>query len=82
MIKLIAETIQDKFGLKAEMAASANLMLIRVPGLDNNSLANWILDEFKDIKVTVKSRAAYQFSDTEWVKIEQTTDGKELVLTS
>ena len=76
----VVELVKEKFDIYVEQEVSSNVMFIRVSGLDNYSLARYILENFKEIKVTVKEREGYKFSDSEWLKIE-ISDDKELVLT-
>lgn len=68
---MIVEKIKDKFGLEAEVTEAANILMLRVQGLDNLSLANWIKEEFSNVYVTVKNRRTFEFSDTGWIKIEK-----------
>lgn len=68
---MIAERIKEKFGLEAEVTEAANILLLRVQGLDNLSLANWIKEEFSDVYVTVKNRRSFEFSNDGWIKIEK-----------
>lgn len=68
---MIVEKIKGKFGLEAEVTEAANILMLRVQGLDNLSLANWIKEEFSDVYVTVKNRRTFEFSDTGWIKIEK-----------
>ena len=69
---MIVEKIKDKFGLEAEVTEAANILMLRVPGLDNLSLANWIKEEFSDVYITVKNRRSFEFSNDGWIKIEKT----------
>ena len=68
---MIVEKIRDKFGLEAEVTEAANILMLRVQGLDNLSLANWIKEEFSDVYVSVKSRRSFEFSNDGWIKIEK-----------
>jgi hypothetical protein len=68
---VIVEKIRDKFGLEAEVTEAANILMLRVQGLDNLSLANWIKEEFSDVYVSVKSRRSFEFSNDGWIKIEK-----------
>ena len=54
-------------------------MFLKVEGLDNISLAKYIVDNFKEVRVTVREKESYQFS-SDWIKVEY-SDDKELVLT-
>ena len=69
---MIIERIKEKFGLEAEVAEVSNILMLRVPGLDNLSLANWIKEEFSDVYITVKNRRSFEFSNDGWIKIEKT----------
>ena len=68
---MIIERIKEKFGLEAEVAEVSNILMLRVPGLDNLSLANWIKEEFSDVYITVKKRRSFEFSNDGWIKIEK-----------
>jgi len=68
---VILELIRDKFGLEAEVVEASNIIMLRVQGLDNLSLANWIKEEFSDVYVTVKNRRSFEFSNDGWIKIEK-----------
>jgi hypothetical protein len=75
----VVELIKEKFDVYVEHEIASNVMFLKVEGLDNDSLARYILDNFKDVKVTVKEKEKYQFS-SDWIKIEASNE-KELVLT-
>ena len=77
--KLVVELIKDNFDVYVEHEISSNVMFLKVEGLDNTSLARYIVDNFKEVKVTVKEKESYQFSSN-WIKVEY-SDDKELVLT-
>ena len=47
-------------------------------GIDNVSLAKYILDKTEGYQITVKEREGYKFSDIEWVKVEH-SDTSQLV---
>ena len=68
---MIIERIKEKFGLKADVVEASNILMLRVQGLDNLSLANWIKEEFSDVYVSVKSRRSFEFSNNGWIKIEK-----------
>ena len=67
----IIERIKDRFGLVAEVTEAANVIFLRVQGLDNVSLAEWIRVEFHNTYVSVKNRKTYEFSNDGWIKIEK-----------
>lgn len=68
---MIPKLIKDRFGLEAEVVEAANIIMLRVQGLDNVSLANWIKEQFADVYVTVKERRSFEFSNDGWIKIEK-----------
>ena len=70
MIDKIKNLIEKKFQLKPEILEVNNKIFLKVVGLDNLSLANWIQEEFIDLKIEVKKTATYQFSNDGWIKIE------------
>lgn len=70
MIDRIKNLIEKKFQLKPEVLIINDNLFVKVVGLDNLSLANWIQEEFIDLKIEVKKTAAYQFSNDGWIKIE------------
>lgn len=67
----ISERIKDRFGLDAEVTEVSNVLFLRVQGLDNVSLAEWIRVEFHNTYVSVKNRRTYEFSNDGWIKIEK-----------
>jgi hypothetical protein len=67
----IQSKIREKFGLEAEVVEAANVIFLRVQGLDNVSLADWIRVEFHNVYVSVKNRRTFEFSDDGWIKIEK-----------
>jgi hypothetical protein len=67
----IKERIKEKFGLEAEIVEASNILFLRVRGLDNVSLAEWIRVEFHNTYVSVKNRRTFEFSDDGWIKIEK-----------
>ena len=77
--KLVVELIKDNFDVYVEHEISSNVMFLKVEGLDNTSLARYIVDNFKEVRVTVREKESYQFS-SDWIKVEY-SDDKELVLT-
>jgi hypothetical protein len=67
----IVSRIKEKFGLEAEVIEASNVLFLRVQGLDNASLADWIRVEFHNLYVSVKNRKTFEFSDDGWIKIEK-----------
>ena len=70
-MKYVVDLVREKFKLEVEYELSANLLLLRIRGIDNVSLAKEIRESFKHLKVTTKEIEGYKFSDTEWIKIEK-----------
>ena len=58
------------FGFEPQTSLRGDVLYIRVKGIDNVSLAKYILDKTDNYKITVKEREGYKFSDIEWIKIE------------
>lgn len=72
----IQKRIKEKFGLEAEVVEASNVLFLRVQGLDNVSLADWIRVEFHNIFVSVKNRRTFEFSDDGWIKIEKNDNSR------
>ena len=77
----VVELVKEKFDVYVETEVASNVMFIKVVGLDNYSLARCIVDNFKNIKVTVKEREGYKFSDSEWIKIEESNKNELTLIT-
>ena len=77
----VVELVKEKFDVYVETEVASNVMFIKVVGLDNYSLARYIVDNFKNIKVTVKEREGYKFSDSEWIKIEESNKNELTLIT-
>jgi hypothetical protein len=67
----IVEFVEDKFELESEHEISSNLLLLRIPGIDNVSLGRYIKDLYADIKVTTREIEGYKIQTDGWVKIEK-----------
>jgi hypothetical protein len=74
----ISERIKDRFGLEAEVVEASNVLFLRVQGLDNVSLADWIRVEFHNTYVSVKNRRTFEFSDDGWIKIEKNDNSRTI----
>ena len=74
--KEIEQKIKDKFGLQTEIVEASNVLFLRVQGLDNVSLADWIRVEFHNTYVSVKNRRTFEFSDDGWIKIEKNDNSR------
>jgi hypothetical protein len=72
----IQKRIKEKFGLEAQVVEAANVLFLRVQGLDNVSLADWIRVEFHNTYVSVKNRRTFEFSDDGWIKIEKNDNSR------
>ena len=71
----IQNRIREKFGLEAEVIEAANVLFLRVQGLDNLSLSEWIKEEF-NVYTSVKNRKTFEFSDDGWIKIEKNDNSR------
>ena len=74
--KDVEQKIKDKFGLEVEVVEASNVLFLRVQGLDNVSLAEWIKQNFSDVYVSVKNRKTFEFSDDGWIKIEKNDNSR------
>jgi hypothetical protein len=72
----IQDRIKEKFGLEAEVVEASNVLFLRVQGLDNVSLAEWIRVEFHKTYVSVKNRRTFEFSNDGWIKIEKNDNSR------
>mgnify|MGYP003346454971 CR=1 FL=1 len=67
----VVKFVLDSFQLNVESEFAANLLLIRVPGVDNVSIARYIRDEFPEFQVTTREVEGYKISNTGWIKVER-----------
>lgn len=74
----VINVIVDNFGFTVESKIKDGILFLRVKGIDNVSLAKYILDKTEGYQITVKEREGYKFSDIEWVKVEH-SDTSQLV---
>ena len=74
----IQKRIKEKFGLEAEVVEASNVLFLRVQGLDNVSLADWIRVEFHNTFGSVKNRRTFEFSDDGWIKIEKNDNSRTI----
>ena len=73
--------IKNNFGFEPESRISDNVLYLRVGGIDNVSLAKYILEKTDNFKITVKEHEGYKFSDIEWIKIEN-SESSQLCFTN
>ena len=71
----IQDRIREKFGLEADVVEASNVLFLRVQGLDNVSLSEWIKKEFS-VYTSVKNRRTFEFSDDGWIKIEKNDNSR------
>lgn len=67
----VVSFLEDKFELPVISEIVSNMMLIKVNGLDNYSLAKYIYDNMDGLKVSVKEKEGYKFNNLGWVKVER-----------
>jgi|APFre7841882654_1041346.scaffolds.fasta_scaffold338432_2 hypothetical protein len=65
----VVDRIETRFQLKCKTREKNDHLLIKISGIDNCSLANWIRSEFKNVDVHVKEHEGYKFSDRGWVTL-------------
>ena len=71
----IQDRIREKFGLEADVVEASNVLFLRVQGLDNVSLSEWIKQEFS-VFTSVKNKKTFEFSDDGWIKIEKNDNSR------
>jgi hypothetical protein len=71
--------INESFKLNVQYEIDSDVLLLKLLGIDNCSLARWIVNEFDNIKVEVKELEGYKFSNDGWIRIEK-YEGKLLNL--
>jgi len=67
----VKSIVEQYLKLECETKIENGVLYIRINGIDNVSLAKYILEECKELKVTVKEREGYKFSDLGWVQVEK-----------
>ena len=67
----VIKFVSDSFQLNVESEFAANLLMIRVPGVDNVSISRYIRDEFPEFQVTTREVEGYKISNTGWIKVER-----------
>ena len=66
----VLEFTKEKFQLDTESVQTANVLLLKIKGIDNYSLAKYLYEKYQGIKITVCSHERYRYSNLGWVKIE------------
>lgn len=69
-LDMIPILVKSKFGFNPITINNNNTILIKVKGIDNVSLAKYIFDKTENLKITVKGRKCYRFSNDDWIQIE------------
>jgi hypothetical protein len=77
----IEKFVEERFGLEVTSSIVSNIMLLKVNGLDNNSLAKYIVQNLEGLKVSVSEKEGYKFGNNGWIKIEKTGQDSILQLT-
>ena len=65
----IIDYVEGQFGLDVESERAANVMFIRVNGVDDASLARYIREKY-DVNIITKKVEGYKFFNNDWIKIE------------
>ena len=63
--------VSENFQLNVESEYASNLLMIRVPGVDNVSIARYIREKYPDLIVTTREVEGYKISNTGWIKVER-----------
>ena len=68
--------VEESFLLKSENKIKNNILYLRVSGLDDVSLAKYIKEKFKDIKIKTKNIEGYYLykRDNNWIEIKAKND--------
>ena len=61
--------VEEQFGLRVHSEKAANVMFMKVNGLDDASLARYINQKY-DVNITTKKGEGYKFYNSDWIKIE------------
>ena len=61
--------VEDQFNIRVETERAANVLFMKVSGLDDVSLARYINQKF-DVKIYTKKVEGYKFYNNDWIKIE------------
>jgi hypothetical protein len=78
--KTVVDFVEQKFELPVVSQIVSNMMLIKINGLDNYSLAKYIYDNLDGLTVTVKEKEGYKFNNLGWVKVER-SNNREFIQT-
>jgi hypothetical protein len=65
----IVNYVEGQFGVRVETQKAANVMFMRVNGLDDASLARYINQKY-DVNIITKKVEGYKFFNNDWIKIE------------
>jgi hypothetical protein len=74
-IKDVEEIVKDKFGNEVDSVRAANVLFIRVNGLDHKSLAQYIYDSIEDSEVKIVHRGYSIIGDDPvWIQVLKKQD--------
>jgi len=74
-IKDVEEIVKDKFGNEVDSVRAANVLFIRVNGLDHKSLAQYIYDSIEDSEVKIIHRGYSIIGDDPvWIQVLKKQD--------
>jgi hypothetical protein len=80
VLEAVKKHIEHKFGLNSESNILDNALYVRVPGLNNYSLAKWIDSEFIHAKVEVDFTRSYEYSDAGWIKVQNELESNDVAI--
>jgi len=72
----IVNYVEDQFGIRVQTEKAANVMFMKVSGLDDVSLARYINEKY-DVNIITRKVEGYKFFNNDWIKIEN-VDSKVL----
>jgi hypothetical protein len=72
----VVNFVHQAFLLNIEHKVENDILYLRITGVDDMSLARYIREEFKDIKVSTRRIEGYHLYNrkNDWIKIEKNVD--------
>lgn len=76
----VIKFLDEAFGLEVITETLDDCMLLKINGIDNNSLAKHIVKRLDGLKVLVREREGYKFGNNGWIKIQKHNNKKSILL--
>lgn len=74
-IQQVEEIVKERFGVEVESIRAANVLFIKVNGLDHKSLAKYIYDSIDDTDVKIVHRGYSIIGDNPvWIQVVKKQD--------